>query len=174
MGLDEPIDTLNHRLESVPVEAMQTHAATALAQGLLVGKGRGAVAAWRRSVQDTNPALAHALYLGELHVLAAINPRAAAASILGQPRGEDRDQAIGVLLSRTINRDQTAREVAQPWVGEVSNPALRKTWERTFKEVNNHPPRKFPERLSGGFDAQTYSEFQRRLDLLSTYPMKTP
>jgi hypothetical protein len=56
----------------------------------------------------------------------------------------------------------------------VSNPALRKTWERTFKEVNNHPPRKLPERLSGGFDAQTYSEFQRRLDLLSTYPMKTP
>ena len=115
MGIHESKEALNDYLESVGSETARTHAATALAQGLLVGKGRGAVTAWRKAIQESNPALSQALFIGEIEVMAALNPRTAAAIILEQPRSSDRDQAIEALLRRTTHRD----EAVSSWVVEL-------------------------------------------------------
>lgn len=165
LGLTEAPSTLEARLELLPPSA-----ASAAAQGMIVGQGRVRLAQWRR---EARPALAAALLLGETEVMAALNPPVAAKGILAEPATASRDAALEILLQRTYRRGAGARELAVVWVEGFSSADRRRLWQERLRTVSDQEPTALPSSMAGGFETQTWGEFRERLDLISMFPINS-
>lgn len=168
LGAQESPEVLEGLLEALPSD-VKAAATTAAAKGVFVGQGLAILQRWR---QHAGPNLVRDLLLGETDVLASLNPKRAARVLLAEQPSGAMDAAWEVLMRRTYERDGGGRGLARSWVAAISDPRRRHTWEERLRGPAPTVVRALPQALEKGFGTQSWSEFEERLDLLATFPLR--